>query len=264
MGAEGMFPAEMPDDPSSPIDPLDDDTAERLLAGRLDPLDAPGLYAAVSRLLRAAAAPPTPDELAGEPGALAAFRSRQARPRPVPGGRPGAGVGGRSRRRLVAVALAGTLVAGGLWTAQGAALLPGLRSPTGGAVAGGSGSSAHRLGETGSGGSGPQGVGSEALRVAGLDTAGVPGRGSSAVPTGRDRVTGSRRGEAATRGGGSAHGTKPDRPGSRRSPSPSRRSPSPSRRRPRPSRVRPSRVRPRRRRARAPRGTRAPPPTSAT
>jgi hypothetical protein len=100
MGAEDVFPAEMPDDPSSPIDPLDDDSAERLLAGRLDPLDAPGPYAAVARLLQAAAAPPTPDELAGEPAALAAFRSRQARPRPVPGG--------RSRRRLVAVALAGT------------------------------------------------------------------------------------------------------------------------------------------------------------
>jgi hypothetical protein len=159
MGAEGMFPAEMPDDPSSPIDPLDDDTAERLLAGRLDPLDAPGLYAAVSRLLRAAAAPPTPDELAGEPGALAAFRSRQARPRPVPGGRPGAGVGGRSRRRLVAVALAGTLVAGGLWTAQGAALLPGLRSPTGGPWPVGRVRARTASGKRDPGGRGPRGWG---------------------------------------------------------------------------------------------------------
>ena len=91
MGAADVFPAEMPDDPSSPIDPLDDDTAERLLSGRLDPLDAPPSYAAVARLLQAAAAPPTPDELAGEPSAVAAFRSRQARPRPVPGGRPRAG-----------------------------------------------------------------------------------------------------------------------------------------------------------------------------
>jgi hypothetical protein len=124
MGAEDVFPAEMPDDPSSPIDPLDDETAERLLSGRLDPLDAPPSYAAVARLLQAAAAPPTPDELAGEPSAVAAFGSIQARPRP--------GAGGRSRSRLVAVALAGTLVAGGLWTAQGTALIPGLRSPTGG------------------------------------------------------------------------------------------------------------------------------------
>jgi hypothetical protein len=70
-------------------------------------------------------------------------------------------------------------------------------------------------------------VGPEALRVAGLDTAGVPGRRSSAVPTGRDRVTGSRRGEAATRGGGSAHGTKPDRPGKPAKPKPKPAKPKP-------------------------------------
>jgi hypothetical protein len=214
MGAEDVFPAEMPDDPSCPIDPLDDDTAERLLSGRLDPLDAPPPYAAVARLLQAAAAPPTPDELAGEPAALAAFRSRQARPRPS--------AGGRSQRRLVAVALAGTLVAGGLWTAQGADLIPGLRSPTGGTVAGGSGSSAPRPAGPGSGGSAAQGVEPGALRVAGLETTGVPGRRSSAVPTGRDRVTCSRRGEAAVRGGGSAHGAKPDRPGKPAKPKPAK------------------------------------------
>jgi hypothetical protein len=213
MGAEDVFPAEMPDDPTAPIDPLDD-TAERLLSGRLDPLDAPPPYAAVARLLQAAAAPPTPDELAGEPVALAAFRSRQARPRPD--------AGGRSRRRLLAVALAGTLVAGGVWTAQGAALIPGVRSPTGGAAAGGSGSSAPRPGGTGSGGSGAQGLGPGALRVAGLETAGVPARRSTAVPTGRDRVAGARRGEAAARGGGPAHGAKPDRPGKPAKPKPSK------------------------------------------
>ena len=189
MGAEDVFPAEMPDDPSSPIGPLDDDTAERLLAGRLDPLDAPPPYAAVARLLQAAAAPPTPDELAGEPAALAAFRSLQARPRPVPGRRSRPGGGGRSRRRLVAVALAGILLVGGLWTAQGAALLPGLRSPTGGAAAGGSGSSASRLGGTGSGGSGTQGVGPGALRVVRPQTGGVPARRPSAPPSAHDRVT---------------------------------------------------------------------------
>jgi hypothetical protein len=58
MGAEDVFPTEMLDDPTAPISQLDDDTAERLLAGRLDPWDAPPPYAAVARLLRAAAAPP--------------------------------------------------------------------------------------------------------------------------------------------------------------------------------------------------------------
>jgi hypothetical protein len=222
MGAEDVFPAEMADDPASPIGPLDDDTAERLLAGRLDPLDAPPPYAAVARLLQAAAAPPAPDELAGEPSALAAFRSRQPRPRPRAGGRSRTGVGGQSRRRVIAVALAGTLLVGGLWTAQGAAMLPGLRSPTGGAAAGGPGSTASRPGGTGSGGSGAQRVEPGALRVAGLETAEVTGRRSSAVPTGRDRGTGSRRGEAAALGGGSAHGAKPDRPGKPAKPKPAK------------------------------------------
>jgi hypothetical protein len=204
MGAKDVFPAEMPDDPTSTIDPLDDDTAERLLAGRLDPLDAPPPYAAVARLLQAAAAPPTPDELAGEPSALAAFRSRQPRPRPVPGR--------RSRSRLVAVALAGTLVAGGLWTAQGAALVPGRRFPTGGAAAGGSGSSASRLAGTGSGGSGAQGVGPGTLRVVRPQTGRAPARRPSAVPSAHDRVTGSHSGGAPARGDGPAHGARPHRP----------------------------------------------------
>jgi hypothetical protein len=230
MGAEDVFPAEMPDDPSAPIDLLDDDTAERLLSGRLDPLDAPPPYATVARLLRAAAAPPTPDELAGGPAALAAFRSRQARPLSGAGVRPRLGAGVRSRRRLVAVALAGTLAAGGLWTAQGAALLPGLPSRSGAPEAGGWGSGASRSGGTGSGGSGSgglgaqrvrvQGVGPGALRVAGLETAAVPGRRPSAVPAGRDRVAGARGGEPAAPGGGPAHGAKPDRPGKPAKPKP--------------------------------------------
>ena len=208
-----MFPAEMPDDPSSPVDPLDDDTAERLLSGRLDPLDAPPSYAAVARLLQAAAAPPTPDELGGEPSAVAAFGSIQARPRP--------GAGGRSRSRLVAVALAGTLVAGGLWTAQGTALIPGLRSPTGGAAAGGSGSSASRAGGTGSGRSGALGVGPGALRVVRPETGG-PDQRPATVPTAHDRVTSSHRGGAPARGGGSAHGARPHRPGKPAKPKPAK------------------------------------------
>ena len=235
MGAEDVFADEMPDDPSSPIDPLDDDTAERLLSARLDPLDAPPSYAAVARLLQAAAAPPTPDELAGEPSAVAAFRSAHARPRPTPGRRPEPGGGGRSRpggggrsrTRLVAVALAGTLVAGGLWTAQGGALIPGIRAPIGGATAGGSGSSASHAGGAGSGGagsggSGASGVGTGALRVVGPGTGGIPERRPSVVPTAHERVTSSHRGGAHARAGGSAHGARPHRPGKLARPKPAK------------------------------------------
>jgi hypothetical protein len=41
MGGGDVFPTEMPEDPSQPMVPLDADTAERLLSGRLDPDDAP-------------------------------------------------------------------------------------------------------------------------------------------------------------------------------------------------------------------------------
>jgi hypothetical protein len=51
-------------------DPLD-----RLLDGRLDPAFAPAGYGELSRLLAAATAPATPEELAGEQAALAEFRA---------------------------------------------------------------------------------------------------------------------------------------------------------------------------------------------
>jgi hypothetical protein len=52
---------------------LDDETADRLLAGRLDPADAPPGYAAVANLVAAATAPATTEELDGEPEAVARF-----------------------------------------------------------------------------------------------------------------------------------------------------------------------------------------------
>ncbi|MDP9209732.1 MAG: hypothetical protein M3O65_14850, partial [Actinomycetota bacterium] len=65
----------MPDGPFQPIVPLDADTAERLLSGRLDPDDAPPGYAEVARLLRAAVAPADPAELTGQAAAMDAFRT---------------------------------------------------------------------------------------------------------------------------------------------------------------------------------------------
>ncbi|HEX8858408.1 MAG TPA: hypothetical protein VGC06_04810 [Actinomycetes bacterium] len=52
---------------------LDEGTAERLLAGQLHPADAPPDYRRAAMVLAAAAAPPSPDELAGERQAVAAF-----------------------------------------------------------------------------------------------------------------------------------------------------------------------------------------------
>jgi hypothetical protein len=58
---------------STPL--LDEDTADRLLGGRLDPADAPSGYAPVARVTRAATGPVTPEELAGEAAAIATFRA---------------------------------------------------------------------------------------------------------------------------------------------------------------------------------------------
>jgi hypothetical protein len=52
---------------------LDHDTADRLLAGQLGPADAPPGYAAVAKVVSAASAPATTEDLAGEPAAVAQF-----------------------------------------------------------------------------------------------------------------------------------------------------------------------------------------------
>ena len=54
---------------------LDEGTAERLLAGQLHPADAPPEYRCAAMVLAATAAPPSPDELAGESEAVSAFRA---------------------------------------------------------------------------------------------------------------------------------------------------------------------------------------------
>ncbi len=54
---------------------LDDDSADRLLAGRLDPADAPPGYAVAAAVMAAATAPARPDELDGVEPSLNAFRA---------------------------------------------------------------------------------------------------------------------------------------------------------------------------------------------
>jgi hypothetical protein len=97
---------------------LDDDTVERLLAGDLDAAHAPPGYAGVAALLAAAAAEPTPDELAGQAAAVAELRT-VVRARSAARARRA----GRSRRRRrigLAVAVAvGALSTGGVAAATG-------------------------------------------------------------------------------------------------------------------------------------------------
>jgi hypothetical protein len=110
-------------------DPLaiDQDTADRLLAGRLDPADAPPGYAEVATVLSAASAPAFPHELEGEAVATAAFARERL-------DRHGAGSHSAPRRRprvrrssrfaLVAVAVA-VLMVGGVAAAATTGALPG-------------------------------------------------------------------------------------------------------------------------------------------
>jgi hypothetical protein len=92
---------------------LDEETADRLLAGRLDPADAPPGYAEVAVVLSAVAGPPTPVELAGEAAATATFVATvrpTARSRRRAGGRRTAF--GSRLVALAAAALCAMLVGG--------------------------------------------------------------------------------------------------------------------------------------------------------
>jgi hypothetical protein len=200
MDADNVFPADMPDDHLQPLVPepmvpLDDDTAERLLAGHLHPEDAPPGYAEVARVLQAAAGPPAREELAGEEAALAGFRAAGRGPTVAAGRRVPTGAGGRRRRTrvrasLVALALAGTLVVGAVWlgggvgTADGALTALGLRSPSWGPGTGG-----------------PGGAGS--LRPV---TTPVTGGRAPGLPSAGERAAARHGREVTSRGGGSAHG----------------------------------------------------------
>jgi hypothetical protein len=215
MGPDGVFPAEMPEPAPALIDALDDNTAERLVRGRMGPDDAPPGYAEVARVLQAAGGPADPDEPAGRESAMAMFRahgpSSTARARPHgrtrerPHGRGRARPHGPGRGRLVALALAGVVVVGGLWTAAGAPAPAGLPS---------------RTGAPGSGGAGPSAPGS--LTQARPMAPPVTGAGADppapVQPSSRERSTRNGGGPTASRPSG--HGAKRHRPGKPPKPKP--------------------------------------------
>jgi hypothetical protein len=126
MDAEDASFAEMRRRPSHrDADPLalDEDTVEQLLTGALPPAQASAGYAEVVQLLAAAAAAPTPGELAGQGAVLAELRA-VARARPAAVAAVPARPPRRRRTGLAVVVVVGALVTGG---AAGAATghLPG-------------------------------------------------------------------------------------------------------------------------------------------
>jgi hypothetical protein len=246
MGGGDVFPTEMPEDPSQPMVPLDADTAERLLSGRLDPDDAPPGYADVARLLQAAAGPAEEAELSGEAAAVRAFDAAQRGRSEVPGrrgrmehsgfrvrswGRAAGPLGGRApvrgrggvRGRLVVLALAAAVAVGGVgvWTAGGGPFPRELGSPSGGPAAGGSGS-----GVPASQGYRPGADGAGSLRPAGpglgpsAGAAQVTGDRPPSVPSAREPATARHGGDVTSHGGGSDHGAKPNRPARQPRPKP--------------------------------------------
>jgi hypothetical protein len=110
---------------------LDDDTADRLLAGRLDPADAPPGYAGVAKVLAAAAAPATTDELAGEPAAVARFAAMARSGSPTRTTSRRANVPSRFLTvKTAAAVLAAVLSIGGVAAATG--VFPGPAQPAAG------------------------------------------------------------------------------------------------------------------------------------
>ena len=91
-----------------PIGTIDEDTTDRLLAGRIDPDDAPPGYAGVARILQAAGSLPRSEHLSREAELVVAAREVMGLRSP-----PGGGAGGsptRHRRLVVGLIVTGALV----------------------------------------------------------------------------------------------------------------------------------------------------------
>jgi hypothetical protein len=113
MGADDASSADMHRRPADPL-ALDDDTVERLLTGDLSPAQAPPAYARVAELLAAAAAAPSPGELAGQAAVLAELRAvTRARP-PTTTIRRARTPRRRRRAGLAVVLVVGALATGGV------------------------------------------------------------------------------------------------------------------------------------------------------
>jgi hypothetical protein len=112
------------DDPpyEMPIGTIDEDTTDRLLAGRIHPDDAPPGYAGVARILQAAGSLPRSEHLSREAELVAAAREVMGLRAP-----PGGGAGGSHTRHRRA--LAGLIVTGALLGIPGLAAANALPDP---------------------------------------------------------------------------------------------------------------------------------------
>ena len=102
----------------------DQDTLERLLAGRLNPADAPAGYAGLARLLAAVAAPAAAEELAGGELVLAEFKAVVQSPSPTFVPRRANMLSKLAGVKAAAAVLAAVLSIGGV-AAAATGLLPG-------------------------------------------------------------------------------------------------------------------------------------------
>jgi hypothetical protein len=105
-----------------PIGTIDEDTTDRLLAGRIHPDDAPPGYAGVARILQAAGSLPRSEHLSREAELVAAAREVMGLRAP-----PGGGAGGSHTRHRRA--LAGLIVTGALLGIPGLAAANALPDP---------------------------------------------------------------------------------------------------------------------------------------
>ena len=105
-----------------PIGTIDEDTTDRLLAGRIHPDDAPPGYAGVARILQAAGSLPRSEHLSREAELVAAAREVMSLRSP-----PGGGAGGSPTRHRRA--LAGLIVTGALLGIPGLAAANALPDP---------------------------------------------------------------------------------------------------------------------------------------
>jgi hypothetical protein len=156
---------------------LDDDSADRLLAGRMDPADAPPGFAEAATVMAAATAPARPDELDGVESALDVYRAALTE-RPSPPRRPFMLVKLLTVKAAVAV-FSGALLIGGV-AAAATGSLPDVAQRVVDRVVDGQASSAKGQG------------------------AGDAARGTEATSHGKEQASGAAQGQAGS------HSTGPD------------------------------------------------------